>query len=159
MDLIDRATEAESAFEELLHSVERHAQEESRAIESYAALADRTSDGALRVLLELLIEDERKHHEIFLRIAARLRDDIEWTTSEGALPVAGAPVAGDPADRAFLLDAAREERRGAGELRAFARKRADLNGGLFSVLVESMADDSEKHARILSFAAARISGR
>lgn len=153
------ASMASNTFEDLLHGVERHADEEQEAILAYGALAQRTPDPALRVLLELLIADERKHHELFRSIAARLRDDLDWKVSAGALPVAGASVAGDAADRTFLLNAARDERRGAGELRRLARDRADLNGGLFSVLVGSMADDSEKHARILTYAAARIAGR
>lgn len=148
-----------SAFEELLRVVERHAEEERETVEAYAALAERTPDPALRVLLELLIDDERKHHAIFRRIAARLRDDAEWTRSDEALPVAPAAGRIDPADRRFLESAAQGERRGSRELRRLARERADLNGGLISALVESMADDSDKHARILSFAARRVADR
>lgn len=149
-----------AAIEVLLRTVEQHAEEERDTVEMYLALAERTADGAVRVLLEILVEDERKHHVLFQRIAARIEDDINWATSDEALPVAAVSrPAADPGDVRLLLNAAKDERRGSRELRRLGRERSGLNGGLFRVLLEAMADDSEKHAHILDFAARRLAGR
>jgi hypothetical protein len=53
----------------------------------------------------------------------------------------------------------REERTGARYLRDLAHRERDVSWGLPSLLIEMMAMDSEKHARLLQFVDDRLAKR
>jgi hypothetical protein len=93
-------------------------------------------------------------------MAARLRDTLQWTHSPEAIPTRGLPLDAEGGELlAPVREYARQEREGARQARELAKQQRGLYNGLFELLLETMAADSEKHERILSFIARRIQER
>ena len=70
------------------------------------------------------------------------------------LPSPQQPVTAELVETAIAL--IKEERTGAHHLRELAHQDKDASAGLQSVLIEMMAMDSEKHARLLQFVHDRL---
>jgi len=150
-------TAAPSSAEELLGILDAHVGAESEHIAEYRKLTHATSDPVVRVLMDLVIEDEDRHHDLLRRMAARLRSDIESTSSAGALPYAGSVKGGTAKELAGVVeDYARDEIAGSREMRRLAKDSRSLYGGLFGLLLDTIADDSEKHERIMRFVLKRL---
>lgn len=146
-----------SSTEELLAMLGAHVDGESEHIEAYRRLADTIDDPIVKVLMDLVIEDEERHHELMRRMTARLRDDLEATRSEAALPYAPSPRNGRLRGFAAVVEAyAKDERQGVRQLRRLAGDASLIYDGLFALLLETMADDSAKHERIMRFVLRRI---
>ena len=149
------------SIEWLLDAVERHAQAEANALEQYEYVARASGDPIVALVMRLILEDEERHHGLLRRIEASLRDALNWTHSPNALP-ADAPTTPEvaPADLAQLAhELIAEEHTGARYIRELAHKEKGIDGGLHSLLLEMMALDSEKHARLLDFVARRLAKR
>ncbi len=161
MQLRERAeANSESPIERLLHAVDVHAAAEADALGQYEYLADASGDPVIALVMRLILDDEVRHHGLLHRMATTLRDALEWTSSPAALPKAGAPTEPVPAAFVQLAHAlVEEERTGARALRRLAEQEKDINGGLDSLLLEMMAMDSEKHARLLQFVQRRLESR
>lgn len=148
------------SIEWLLRAVERHAMAEGNALDKYEALATASGDPVIALVMRLLLEDEDRHHGLLKRIEASLRDAIDWTESPDALPACGNPqqplVPGLVETAQALIE---EEHEGARELRQLARFEKRIDGELHSLLLETMALDSEKHARMLQFVRDRLVAR
>jgi rubrerythrin len=150
---------SESAVERLLHAVDAHAAAEAEALNQYEYLATASGDPVIALVMRLILDDEVRHHGLLHRMAATLRDALEWTTSPEALPK-GAPHARVSGPYAALARSLiEEERTGARALRHLAEQEKDINGGLDSLLLEMMAMDSDKHARLLQFVHQRLEAR
>jgi len=112
------------------------------------------------MVMRLILEDEERHHGLLKRISSTLRDALDWTYSPDALPRATTspePTDEDlPALARALID---EEKTGAQALRGLAQRERGLGGGLDSLLLEMMAMDSDKHARLLHFVQRRLEAR
>src|SRR5690242_5499209 len=65
-------------YEVLLHAVERHIEGEKRTLPLYRQLAGSTRDGVIRLIMDIVLEDEERHHDLMRRIAAQLKDDLNW---------------------------------------------------------------------------------
>jgi rubrerythrin len=147
---------AGSPLDRLLAAFERHIVAEADTVTAYRALADTTADPVVALLMQQVVEDEDRHHGLLRSMAARLRDALHWTHSPDALPVRGtAPEAEAGALLAPIREFARQEHEGARQARELAKEQAGLYDGLFTLLLETMAADSEKHERILSYIARR----
>lgn len=149
-----------SPLEQLQQAIEAHVTAERDSLQGYREIAERDPDPIVRLLLQLVLDDELRHHELLRRIAARLRDDIEWRQSDDALPSAGALRAPrSAAEIARVSEYVREERSGARHLHDIARRFGDMHQGVISLLLDSMARDSEKHERILRFVLRRLTSQ
>jgi hypothetical protein len=147
---------SESPIERLLHAVDTHAAAEADALGQYEYLATASGDPVIALVMRLILDDEVRHHGLLHRMAATLRDALEWTTSPEALPK-GAPQARVSGPFVTLARSLiEEERTGARALRHLAEQEKDINGGLDSLLLEMMAMDSDKHARLLQFVQHRL---
>jgi rubrerythrin len=144
----------------LLSAIERHALAEEDALEQYQYVGAASGDPVISLVMRLILEDEERHHGLLRRIEASLRDALEWTHSPNALPAGGAPqrpIAGDLAEAVkFLIE---EEHTGARYMRELARQEKRIDEGLHTMLLEMMAMDSEKHARLLQFVRDRLVAR
>jgi rubrerythrin len=151
---------AESPLDRLLAVFERHISAEADTVAAYRQLAETSADPVIGLLMGQVVADEDRHHGLLRGMAARLRDTLQWTHSSEALPIRG--TAGE-AEAGELLrsvrEFARQEREGARQARELAKQQAGLYDGLFALLLETMAADSEKHERILSYIARRIQER
>jgi hypothetical protein len=129
-----------------------HVQAERGLLEEYSAVAERSSSKAFSYLVNLLIEDEIRHHQLFTALAASLRLEAEVRSDDPPIPYLDF-VQGD---RAAVLEATKKllasEERDALELKRLQRELRDVkNTTLWSVLVDLMYRDTEKHIAILRF--------
>ena len=111
--------------------------------------------------MRLILDDEVRHHALLKRIATTLRDALCWTQSPEALPRTGTPTGEATSQELAVLAQTliEEERTGAEFLRRIAARQKRLDSGLDSLLLEMMAMDSDKHARLLRFVERRLEGR
>lgn len=147
----------ESSFEppvwqrHLLSHLTSHVQTEHGLLERYSATAQQTESKAFRYLVNLLIEDETRHHRIFQELV----DSLKTATPYGKNP--SIPyVDFYRADRAPVLDGAEQllaiEEEDARELKQLQHElRAVKDATLWSLLVDLMQRDTQKHIAILRF--------
>jgi rubrerythrin len=146
-----------SIAERLLYVLESHVSAEKASLHAYDDLAEQTGDRVAAVLMRLIVEDEKRHHQILARMIRTVQDAVDWTHSPDALPV-------DPPRHVAQAEAAiqatraliHEEHEGAKELRRMAHEDPHLLNGLYAVLLDTMARDSEKHEEILRFVLKRL---
>ena len=147
-------------IEWLLDAVERHALAETDALDQYQYLADASGDPVIALVMRLILEDEERHHGLLRRIEASLRDALYWTHSPASLPQSGTPLR--PIAReltAITRVLIADEHTGAQHMRELAQREKGIDSGLHSLLLEMMAMDSEKHARLLQFVQDRLHAR
>jgi hypothetical protein len=151
---------AASALDRLLVAFERHIVAEADTVTAYRQLAETSADPVVALLMQQVVDDEARHHGLLRSMAARLRDTLQWTHSPEALPTRGTPPEAEAgALLAPIREFARQEREGARQARELAKEQVGLYDGLFALLLETMAADSEKHERILSYIARRMQER
>ena len=137
---------------EVVSLLERHGEQEGELLERYQHYAETADSAAVRFLVRLIIEEERRHHETF----AGLAEAIAWGASRREEEECDIPVLrvgsidGDlRAETAALLAA---ERRDSAELRNLLhRMKSVRNTTVWALLVELVLDDTDKHIRILQF--------
>ncbi len=139
----------------LLRMIESHIEAEIQSIETYESTLKDCSNPQVRFLLKLVVEDEHRHHELFRHLAGMIKGASFSDQAEAWRPQSRASDQ-DIASRLAL--AAVEERVSAQQLTNLASKGVDLDDGLFGILLELMAMDSQKHALVLSYAAQTMRG-
>ncbi len=144
----------------LLDAVERHASAERDALDQYEYIGSASGDPVIALVMRLILEDEERHHGLLKRIQVTLGDALNWTHSPDALPQTGTPRQPVGRDLSMATRALTEEdRTGARYLRDLAHQERNIDAGLHSLLLEMMAMDSEKHARLLQFVQNRLAAR
>jgi bacterioferritin (cytochrome b1) len=152
-------TRPPSVSERLIRALEAHASAEAHDLATCQELAERSTDPVLKMLVQLVVEDEQRHHSLLQSMVHRLQEEVDFVHSYTALPVsepdetAGAEVA------ATLRALIRDEHEGARHLRHLARQEPHLYDGLYPMLLETIARDSEKHATILRYLLLRAEDR
>jgi hypothetical protein len=141
----------------LAQAIETHISEEAMSIEAYRQLAHETSDPVVATLMQLLAEDEERHHALFLEISRILQD--RWTWNEAPPdPADGSGKCGQTnhewLGRVRVFEA--DEVCGAQALRDLAHRAHVECEPLACALLQAMAMDSDKHARLLKFVAQRL---
>ena len=133
------------------HEFQAHVREETGFLEAYEALVAGCDDETVRFLLELIVADERRHHDLFTSMA-------DASVGEGAFPeppALSADVARallEPTER--FLDAEREESR---KLAALHKELKPLHSDTsWPLIVELMQIDTAKHVRILEYLCERL---
>ena len=160
VDMQEHYGPAPGTIEWLFDAVQRHATAEQDALDQYEYIGTASGDPRIALVMRLILEDEERHHGLLKRIEASLSDALNWTHSPNALPATGAPQ--QPVSKELatatraLID---EERTGARYLRDLAHREKNIDAGLHSLLLEMMAMDSEKHARLLQFVEQRLAAR
>jgi len=124
------------------------------AIAVYRDLAGRATDPVIAGLLHALLQDEEHHHRILRALGMDLR-----AVAGGASGRAPRPRDPRAQESLGLLQAfARQEQEGAEELRRLANQAPQLLGGLYALLLQLMAMDSQKHHLILRFIVDELTG-
>lgn len=149
-------THPPSASERLIRALEAHASAEERDLADCEALAQRSHDPVAKLLMDMIVDDERRHHALLQSMVRRLQEEVDFVASPTALPVATgaeqAEIAASDPDLAPAVRALiRDEHEGARHLRHIARQEPHVYDGLYALLLETIARDSEKHATILQF--------
>ena len=129
-----------------------HIDLERGLLEEYRQIADNTDSEAFRYLVNLLIEDEIRHHKIFQQLADSLETIALMKPREPAVPL----IDFARGDKAAVLEATKRlldhETEDARELKRLRRELRDSkDDSLTGLLVELMQRDTEKHIAILRF--------
>jgi rubrerythrin len=129
-----------------------HIAKERGMLEEYAAAAKTTGSHALEYLVDLLIEDEKRHHRVFAELASSLKSESELAAEQPVVPRLdfsrrNAEAVLDASGR--LLDNERDDLH---ELKSLKKTLRDVEDTtLWSVLVDVMIRDTEKHIALLTF--------
>ncbi len=136
--------------EQLLEHFNEHVQGELGLLEAYMELRD-SGPEYVRYLVDLILNDEARHHQTFLELVNRMRSDIDYRDYEPMVPFLqkGSDVKGlvEATDRFLAFE--REDRKSLRQLQK--ELRPVQNTTLFSLLVKLMELDTEKHIAILDF--------
>jgi rubrerythrin len=149
-----------AASERLLRALEAHASAEAHDLAECQDLVQRSDDPYVKLLFDLIIDDEQRHQALLQSMVGRLHDGSEAAV---AIPMFDAPkdppILSSVELAAALRDLIRNEHEGARHLRHIGRQDGTVYDGLYSLLLEAIARDSEKHAVILRFLLARLERR
>lgn len=143
--------------ERLMILLETHMRAEDASLKAYQEMVDATGDSICSFVIKQILEDEEHHHRLQQQMIASLKRGLLGTPQPGVLP--GRPV---PAgvDLNALIETTKqrikEEQTGIHELKVLAKQDKRVYSGLFSLLMETMAKDSEKHELMLKFLLKRL---
>jgi len=134
------------------HLIE-HIAKEQALLEEYVDAAARTESKALAYLIDLLVEDEQRHHDLFRQLAQSLKSTAELNRQSQDVPRMdlGRENRAEVLEAtARLLDREESDKR---ELRHLQNELSDVRDTtLWGLLVELMERDTDKHIAILRFA-------
>ena len=147
-----------STWEQQLYDhVASHGKNEGQILSSYEELANGTDSPAFAYLARLILDDERRHHQMLDDLATTIRTTAELSGEPTPIPALD-PVTDD---RDRLL--AQTERFLAFEkddnkvLERLAKELKDVrNTTMWQLMVRIMQQDNEKHRRILEFVRERL---
>lgn len=142
---------------ELVEMLRRHGQEEGALLERYRRYATDASSPAVRYLVQLLLEDESRHHRLLVEMA----NAIAWGwTANSPVPVTPGIFEGKGQDdrlEAETNELLAFEERDEKELRRLLNQLRDFRETtMWSLVVETMLADTKKHAHILRFIARHL---
>ena len=149
--------------ERLIRALEAHQAAEAADVASCLQVAQRLGDPVADLLVGMIVEDEQRHDTLLRAMIRRLHEEVEFVASPDAVPVPTESGLGTVAAAAEIAPSVRglmrNEHEGARHLRHLARQEPTLYGGLYPLLLETIARDSEKHATILRYLLLQIEGR
>lgn len=136
----------------VIHQFQAHVREESSFLATYEEAVARSTDDAFRFLLRVILDDERRHHELFDEMSRAALGEGETVP---------APPAPDPETARTLLEPTERflaaERDDQAKLRALRKDLAPAaRDTLWPLLVELMEIDTQKHVRILEYLRDRL---
>jgi len=136
----------------VIHEFRAHVREETGFLDAYEALVAGSEDESVRFLLELIVADEHRHHDLFSSMAeASVGADDALPAAPRITPEAARQLL-EPTTR--FLEAEHEETRKLAALRRELKPvRTDT---LWPLLVELMEFDTAKHVRILEYLRDRL---
>ncbi|NQU69097.1 MAG: hypothetical protein HQ514_01030 [Rhodospirillales bacterium] len=142
-----------SAFEEMLGQFSAHERHEQEFLNDYRGIVDRHDNPLVKFLLQLIISDEEKHHEVVRTMTSALQTDLTGIRGGGAdMPKLGALSEQEKDD---LLDLTgefiRAEAQTIKEYKALMKRSKGYHKGLLVLLIKTIIHDSEKHMMILEF--------
>ena len=140
-----------SSVQRLMNEFQSHADHEERWLVNYQAIAKESSDPLIRFLLDLIVADEQRHHELTSRMISKLKDELAWTRAEKL-----APRVYEIGKKRKPLHASVErfleaEREGIKEYQRLKKESQGLYRDVFALLYTTMIHDSHKHIGILKF--------
>jgi len=140
-----------SSVQRLMNEFQTHATHEEQWLTDYQAIAKESSDPLIRFLLELIVADEQRHHELTRRMITKLKDELAWTRAEGL--ARRVHDKGDKRDQ-LLVSVERfleAERKGIKEYERLKKTSQGHYRDVFALLYTTMVHDSHKHIGILEF--------
>lgn len=144
--------------DEVYNAFRTHVEEEDRLLAVYRELAASSGAPDVAYLLEMIMSDEQRHHQLFEQLALAVRVVVELEPAESAVPDVPLRRSGSAALRTSLNNLLRFEREDAHRLRKLRHAlRPVQETTIWPLLVETMELDTKKHILILK-RLMRISG-
>lgn len=140
-------------WEQRLHdSVVRHVESEHEVLEAYEALIKETDSPAFAYLARLVLDDERRHHQLLNDLAETIRISAEMSDEPKPIP----DLALFKADRDRILAETERflaiEQQDNSELKALAEDLQHVRKHtLWQLVLRLIQRDNEKHREILRF--------
>ncbi len=137
---------------ELFEHLSSHEEKERGLLVEYQKAATDSGSAAFAYLVDLIVEDEVRHHRLFRELSSALRSDIEMRPDEPAVPRPDG-WGRDSSRVVGLTDRLlAREHEDLGELRHLAGMLEELEDvTLWPFLVRLMEMDTAKHIAILEF--------
>ena len=137
---------------ELYSHLSEHAAREGAILDEYVQAATDTKSRALAYLLDILVEDEHRHHRWFAELASSLAADASFSGTAPTVP----RMDFHRVDRAAVLAVTERllehEKADEKELNHLKRELRDVNDTtLWGLMVELMQRDTDKHIAVLTF--------
>ncbi|HKA34893.1 MAG TPA: hypothetical protein VKH64_16895 [Candidatus Binatia bacterium] len=145
-----------SEVERLVNEFEAHEYQEGKFLKRYKAVADKTDNGMVKFLLQMIVSDEERHHAITRAMASTLKGDLTWTSRADAIRGLYDLKADKEKLLALTEDFIAIEREGINEYRSLIKESKGYYRDLFVLLFRSMIRDSEKHVELLEFLRDRL---
>ena len=142
--------------ERIIRALEAHAAAEAHDVGECERLAESVGSTSVTVLLGLIVDDACRHQILLRQLIERLAEEPNPTQPNGVLSPGIEP---DPDAAAIVRSLVRDEQEGARYLRHLARQYPHLDDGLYAILLETIARDSEKHVPVLKYLLRRFEGR
>jgi len=154
-----RTTGASVSTHEVVEALNRHGREEAELLERYQRFVEEAESPAARYLVQLILDDEQRHH----RVLEELANTIAWGWTKG-VPEEVVPVfprdGEDGALRAETRALLGHELRDRTQLRRLRKRLRSYNDApVWGLLFDIMRADTEKHIDILRFILRITSGR
>jgi len=137
---------------ELYQHLTSHVDNERGLLETYRDAADESGSAAFKYLVDMIIEDEIRHHRRFSELASALRTDSEFLDEKPAIPRIDG-WGSDPKKVLELTDMLlAQERTDARELHRLSKELSDLKDTtIWQIVVKWMEADTDKHIELLKF--------
>lgn len=128
-----------------------HIGHEAAIVAEYRRFAEEAKDPAIRYLINLVAEDEDRHHHLFTELVAAVVAAADSRSATSPLPALGSePEPQELRDETRRFLAAEED--DARQLRALRRALRDVSDTtIWPLLIELVELDTQKHRRILRF--------
>jgi hypothetical protein len=138
---------------EIFDHLTQHIIQERELLAEYVDAATETESRALAYLIDLLVEDERRHHRLFKQLALSLKASAELQPDSPPVP----RMDFDKENRIEVLEVTERllerEEGDLLELKHLCKELSDVKDTtLWGLLVELMERDTDKHIAILRFA-------
>lgn len=130
----------------------RHIAAEGHALTAYENVLSGRPDDVASYLVNMILDDERRHHQIFADMQGSLERSLHWRDVESFVP--STRVGGDVgALLATTEELLRLEKADLKHLRRLRRKWARAQGDrqLWAVLVRTTEMDTRKHIAVLKY--------
>jgi hypothetical protein len=129
-----------------------HGRREGALLEQYRQAADETDSKAFAYLVNLLIEDEQRHHGLFTALASSLKTEAELRPEEPEVPYMDFERADRRRVRELTKQMLDSEAEDAERLKRLHKELHDVRDTtLWDLLVGLMRRDTDKHIAILEF--------
>ncbi len=141
-----------SAFELLTRKFAAHEKLEMEFLEGYQEISDNHANPLVRFLLQMIMSDEEKHHEVIHAMTSSLREGLMGQKIDGALPKMGG-MSGEEKETLQRLTSEylKAEKACIKDLEPLIKSSEGFYKGVFVLLLKTIVHDSEKHVMILEF--------
>ncbi|HET9078083.1 MAG TPA: hypothetical protein VFN68_14195 [Acidimicrobiales bacterium] len=138
--------------QELYDHLTSHVEREKEVLLEYAEAAAETQSKAFAYVVGLLIEDERRHHQLFASLAETLATEAEFRADEPAVPYMDFNRVDGQKVRELTRRLLRNEEDDAGDLKRLHHLLRDVKDTtLWDLVVGLMRRDTDKHIAVLEF--------
>ena len=145
-----------SAVERLLNEFEAHEAEEGAFLKRYKEIAEKSKNSGVKFLLQLIMADEEKHNVVTHAMVSTLKGGLTWHRQKDALGL----ISDLGAEKNELVDLTERfldlEKKGIKDYKKLVKASKGYYQGIFTLLLETMILDSQKHIEILKFLRQRL---